>query len=270
MLVARPPFGVGSVHARGVSDPNWYPDPMGRYELRYYDGAQWTAHVSTGGVTSSDPLPDQQGPASTPSAAGFDPSAQAAPQQFGVEQSGAGLYPPQETWQTPQASSGSNKGVIGLLAAIGAVIVLFGIGAFLVFGGDDGDGDVEAVAGSDGDETEDDIEDAGSTTTEADSTTLAPTVTGSSTTEESTDTTGDTPPLGGVPAPDDPATAIPEYGSDPVFDALADGCQAGLMQSCDDLFFESEIDSGYEAYGDSCGGRNVPAGYCTTLYPAAS
>ncbi|HEY2813902.1 MAG TPA: phospholipid scramblase-related protein [Acidimicrobiales bacterium] len=28
---------------------NWYPDPFGRFEMRYYDGTQWTEHVSNGG-----------------------------------------------------------------------------------------------------------------------------------------------------------------------------------------------------------------------------
>lgn len=35
---------------------NWYPDPMGRHQLRYWDGTAWTAHVSTNGVQGSDPL----------------------------------------------------------------------------------------------------------------------------------------------------------------------------------------------------------------------
>jgi len=40
---------------------NWYPDPMGRFELRYWDGSQWTANVSTGGQQSSDPLEGSNG-----------------------------------------------------------------------------------------------------------------------------------------------------------------------------------------------------------------
>jgi uncharacterized protein YxjI len=35
---------------------NWYPDPVGRHQLRYWDGANWTEHVSSNGVQSSDPL----------------------------------------------------------------------------------------------------------------------------------------------------------------------------------------------------------------------
>lgn len=28
--------------------PDWYPDPFGRFERRYWDGSQWTEHVSNG------------------------------------------------------------------------------------------------------------------------------------------------------------------------------------------------------------------------------
>jgi len=34
---------------------NWYPDPLGRHELRYWDGTQWTEHVSSHGRQSVDP-----------------------------------------------------------------------------------------------------------------------------------------------------------------------------------------------------------------------
>ncbi len=35
--------------------PDWYPDPLGRHELRYWDGSQWTEHVSSHGRQSVDP-----------------------------------------------------------------------------------------------------------------------------------------------------------------------------------------------------------------------
>jgi hypothetical protein len=38
------------------SPPNWHPDPSGRHQLRYWDGSNWTDHVSDGGVTVTDPL----------------------------------------------------------------------------------------------------------------------------------------------------------------------------------------------------------------------
>jgi uncharacterized protein YxjI len=34
----------------------WHPDPTGRHQLRYWDGAQWSHHVSDNGVTSTDPV----------------------------------------------------------------------------------------------------------------------------------------------------------------------------------------------------------------------
>ncbi len=33
---------------------DWYPDPFGRHELRYWDGGAWTAHVATEGRQSTD------------------------------------------------------------------------------------------------------------------------------------------------------------------------------------------------------------------------
>ncbi|MGH9085114.1 MAG: phospholipid scramblase-related protein [Acidimicrobiales bacterium] len=34
---------------------SWYPDPLGRHELRYWDGSAWTEHVSSHGRQSVDP-----------------------------------------------------------------------------------------------------------------------------------------------------------------------------------------------------------------------
>ncbi|HLT15109.1 MAG TPA: phospholipid scramblase-related protein [Acidimicrobiales bacterium] len=42
--------------AGGSATPaNWYPDPLGRHELRYWDGSQWTEHVSDHGRQAVDP-----------------------------------------------------------------------------------------------------------------------------------------------------------------------------------------------------------------------
>jgi uncharacterized protein YxjI len=35
--------------------PDWYPDPYGRHESRYFDGSQWTEHVASHGRQSTDP-----------------------------------------------------------------------------------------------------------------------------------------------------------------------------------------------------------------------
>ncbi len=36
--------------------PNWYPDPAGHHQMRFWDGATWSSHVSDNGVQSEDPL----------------------------------------------------------------------------------------------------------------------------------------------------------------------------------------------------------------------
>lgn len=36
--------------------PNWYPDPAGHHQMRFWDGTTWSSHVSDGGVQSEDPL----------------------------------------------------------------------------------------------------------------------------------------------------------------------------------------------------------------------
>ena len=40
----------------GQHPANWYPDPMQRHELRYWDGERWTDHVSDRGTTGIDPI----------------------------------------------------------------------------------------------------------------------------------------------------------------------------------------------------------------------
>jgi len=36
--------------------PDWYPDPYGRSELRYWDGELWTDHVASNGRQGTDPV----------------------------------------------------------------------------------------------------------------------------------------------------------------------------------------------------------------------
>jgi len=35
---------------------DWYPDPLGQFEFRYWDGAVWTEYVSTAGLQQASPL----------------------------------------------------------------------------------------------------------------------------------------------------------------------------------------------------------------------
>lgn len=38
-----------------VGPPGWFPDPYGRFELRYFNGQRWTGDVSAGGRQTVDP-----------------------------------------------------------------------------------------------------------------------------------------------------------------------------------------------------------------------
>ena len=38
-----------------VAPAAWYPDPSGRFELRYWNGSAWTEHVSRNGQQFTDP-----------------------------------------------------------------------------------------------------------------------------------------------------------------------------------------------------------------------
>lgn len=53
-MVPPPPPPAPAPLAAPMVPANWYPDPRGRFELRYHDGAKWTDHVSTGGVQATD------------------------------------------------------------------------------------------------------------------------------------------------------------------------------------------------------------------------
>ncbi|MEL0283547.1 MAG: DUF2510 domain-containing protein, partial [Ilumatobacter sp.] len=52
---ANPEPATTSTAATPAVPSGWYADPSGRFELRYWDGDQWTEHVSRGGQQSTDP-----------------------------------------------------------------------------------------------------------------------------------------------------------------------------------------------------------------------
>ncbi len=60
------------------------------------------------------------------------------------------------------------------------------------------------------------------------------------------------PDLGEIPPPGQEPVGL---GNDPELDRLAQECYDGDMESCDDLYGQSEFGSEYEAYGDTCAGR---------------
>lgn len=104
---------------------DWYSDPSGRYQYRYWDGSQWTNQVSSGGPSAVDPNPLDTTVINTPPA----PGSQAAPAQQPEPAA------PQPAVQVSQKSGGMSLGVIlGALIALVAVIILV---AMLMAGSDD-------------------------------------------------------------------------------------------------------------------------------------
>jgi Protein of unknown function (DUF2510) len=47
------------IEREGSVPAGWHPDPTGRHERRYWDGAAWTDHVINGGTQSLDPVETQ-------------------------------------------------------------------------------------------------------------------------------------------------------------------------------------------------------------------
>lgn len=52
---ASEPATETTAAAAGAAPAGWYADPSGRFELRYWDGGQWTEHVSRSGQQYTDP-----------------------------------------------------------------------------------------------------------------------------------------------------------------------------------------------------------------------
>jgi hypothetical protein len=50
----RREIGMENETTGSVPAADWYPDPRGGHELRYWDGTAWTDHVADGGQTSVD------------------------------------------------------------------------------------------------------------------------------------------------------------------------------------------------------------------------
>jgi hypothetical protein len=46
--------GTGAAPDEQAVPPQWSPDPSGRHQLRYWDGAAWSHHVADGGVMNLD------------------------------------------------------------------------------------------------------------------------------------------------------------------------------------------------------------------------
>lgn len=68
------------------------------------------------------------------------------------------------------------------------------------------------------------------------------------------------------------AQAPTGLGTDPTFDRYAHDCYRGVMRACDVLYAVSATGSRYEAYADTCAGRQPPGTdvYCVDSFPGAA
>lgn len=94
----------------GLPPANWYPDPSGVAELRYWDGRSWTSTVSVGGYVDERPMPP---PPPHPYVA-----APAAPE-------------PRPEPQPRLPGRAAVIALVGFVAGLGASIVLSLLGALL-------------------------------------------------------------------------------------------------------------------------------------------
>ena len=96
----------------------WLPDPSGRHQLRWWDGAQWTEHVSDHGEATTD----------QPGEAGFPPPPPA----------GSGLDAPQQ--RSGRATASLVLGIVGILVfpvVCSTLAIIFGAMAIRDIGDDD-------------------------------------------------------------------------------------------------------------------------------------
>jgi hypothetical protein len=170
-------------------DPGWHPDPSGRHEYRYWDGASWTDDVADDAVTSVDPVAEAAAPTSADPApyppdgatAPYDPTSYppndpaptmpvdatrayeqqwpGGPAAYGDQPYGTGGVPP----APPPRKSGPSTGPI-VIGVVILVALLVGLAVVLTRGDDDGETSTDDVA----DTT---TEDTGTTATTAEATT---------------------------------------------------------------------------------------------------
>ncbi len=112
----------------GATQPGWHPDPTATFDYRYWDGTEWTPHVSTNGALSFSPLPSTSnlgvGPGASPA---VDPKTGQQVVDLGA------VTAPQQPHASGGATSPSALGevqrrrVILIAAGIAAAALLLGV-----------------------------------------------------------------------------------------------------------------------------------------------
>jgi len=92
--------------------PRWAPDPLGRHEYRYWDGGQWTEHVSDHGIPTIDP------PTAAPTGTGATRSPDPATSAHASTYSGAAPYATTAVRRDPTAVLGRRYGAFFIDLAI--------------------------------------------------------------------------------------------------------------------------------------------------------
>src|SRR3954452_7760775 len=87
--------GVGVSGNESSNPARWIEDPTGRHELRYWNGSEWTEHVSDAGATAVDPVAEPLPPPAPPAAVPPPPPPVAVGPDAGV-QPDAGMQPEAE------------------------------------------------------------------------------------------------------------------------------------------------------------------------------
>lgn len=240
---------------------SWQPDPFGRHEYRWYDGRTWTDQVSDQGVVATDP-PVPAAPAPAPGGGAASGSntvpmviaglavvalvAAALVYFLGGDDEQAVVTDTTTTTaaETTTTEDGPDPAARLLLSRLLDDADLtdeerqcFSEGFLDAFGGDL----APLLAGAQGGDADPQVE--SEVQGILDRCGIDPTAFGG--------VAAGFPGLGTGGTVSGPDT----YGDDPTFDALWDACEAGDGQACDDLYWQTPVDSAYEEFGATCGGR---------------
>lgn len=114
----------------GGAPAGWYGDPLGRHEHRYWNGSEWTEHVSNRGVPATDPVGILAAPAAAAEPAQVGPGADSQP------------VATTSTSTTPTTSSGfaawaRSHFLLATLLIVGVPLLLIGVAGALIGDSDD-------------------------------------------------------------------------------------------------------------------------------------
>jgi hypothetical protein len=119
--------------------PNWYPDPSGRAQARYWDGRMWTAHVVRDGVATLDQLDGVQQPREpAPFTHGVTPTVPGSTVGHGTQAlqemaTASPTPPPSPALASPPPARTVEPRIptVGAVAAFVGALLVIGIGLYL-------------------------------------------------------------------------------------------------------------------------------------------